>query len=184
MAYILSIVYQYFLFTLCRFFFLSNDEMLEILSETKDPMRVQPHLKKCFEGIAKLDFLPNLDIQAMFSSEGERVELIEWISTSEARGAVEKWLVQVEDIMLRSVRDVISRSRLVRLKFPFALFFVKFKSLLHFYVLKCVQAYPEAKRSQWVREWPGQVVLCTSQMYWTLEVHEAIRSGANVRKPL
>lgn len=39
------------------------------------------------------------------------------------------------------------------------------------------QAYAKDPRIQWVQEWPGQVVLCVDMIYWTAEVHEAIRLG-------
>jgi len=54
---------------------------------------------------------------------------------------------KVEQVMVMSVRDVISSSR---------------------------DAYSHSPRSDWVVKWAGQVVLCVSQIYWTLEVHEAL----------
>ena len=133
-----------------RFFFLSNDELLEILSETKDPMRVQPHLKKCFEGINKLEFNEQTEITAMISPEGEVIQFKEKIYPNKARGMVEKWLLQVEDMMAVSIRYVIKDACLDFLK---------------------------KDRNQWVIEWPGQVVIAGSQVYWTQHCETNITAG-------
>ncbi|KAM4624509.1 dynein axonemal heavy chain 3 [Polymixia lowei] len=133
-----------------RFFFLSNDELLEILSETKDPLRVQPHLKKCFEGIAKLEFTEDLVITGMISSEKETVPFSEKIYPAKAKGMVEKWLLQVENVMLRSVRDVVHQGLIQYAKLP---------------------------RKKWVLQWPGQVTICASSIFWTSEVSRAIQTN-------
>ncbi|KAF7987651.1 hypothetical protein HCN44_003514 [Aphidius gifuensis] len=96
-----------------RFFFLSNDELLEILAQTKNPHAVQKHLQKCFDAIYRLEFatksnnsigkepILTTDILAMLSPEGERVILVGDIK---AKGNVENWLGKVEESMFISLK--------------------------------------------------------------------------------
>jgi len=128
-----------------RFYFLSSEELLEILSETKDPLRVQPHLKKCFEGINKLQFDELKKIHRMYSAEGEFVQFVNEVDAMAARGAVEQWLIQVEDAMLMSVRDQTE---------------------------KAYEEYPKKKRDEWVIGRCGQAVLCIGMTYWTYETEK------------
>eukprot|EP01052_Picozoa_sp_SAG31_P011054 SAG31_NODE_617_length_13514_cov_13.659858_2_plen_4275_part_00 len=130
-----------------RFFFLSNDELLEILSQTKDPKAVQPHLGKCFENIVRLEFKENLDIVSMFSGEGEKVGLLKTIKPT---AQVESWLLEVEVQMRETLADT---------------------------ALKALQSYATDVREEWMLEQKGQMVLAGSQYYWTQEVEEAIRDS-------
>ncbi|RHY32869.1 hypothetical protein DYB32_002144 [Aphanomyces invadans] len=145
-----------------RFFFLSNDELLEILAETKDPLRVQPHLKKAFDGINLLEFQPNMDITAMLSPENEKVPfLFEKIAQSQINpnstgGNVEIWLQEVEVTMRKSVA---------------------------YHVDLSMEDYPKQDRLQWVQQWPGQVVLAINQTVWTAQT-EAALVGGNRLEPL
>ncbi|CAB0035010.1 unnamed protein product, partial [Trichogramma brassicae] len=127
-----------------RFFFLSDDELLEILAQAKNVKAVQPHLKKCFENMHGLRFEKSLWITRMYSAEGEEVALQARIYPD---GGVEHWLGKVEEAMRNTVRYKISQA------------------------VKNVEKLP---RKKWVFLWPGQVSLCVGQMSWTAHVEKAI----------
>ena len=85
-----------------RFYFLSDGDLLEILSETKDPKMVQPHLKKCFEGIKRVEFAEDLKILNMISSEKEVVEFE--ASVNPVNKSIEVWMTELQTMMIQSVR--------------------------------------------------------------------------------
>jgi dynein heavy chain len=134
-----------------RFFFLSNKEILQTLSETKDPSKVMPFIQKLFEGIEKLEFNDIQAIQAMISPSNERIQFSFPIQPREARGCVEKWLAEVENQMLVTLQQQIFASK---------------------------ESYNSGcKRANWILDWPGQVLLAVDHYFWTAEIQEAIKGG-------
>ena len=132
-----------------RFYFLSNDELLEILAQTKNPHAVQPHLRKCFDAIQTIEFSnepKSIDILAMNSPEGEKVNLGKNVK---ARGNVEVWLGSVEDSMYTSVRKSIKT----------ALF-----------------DFDVTPRAKWLMNHPGQAILTVGQILWAKGLTEAFTS--------
>ena len=140
-----------------RLFFLSRQEVLGLLSETRDPTRTKDYLRLCFSGIHALDFDELQEIQSMQSVKGERIPFPAPIRTRDARGCVEKWLVQIEEGMKSAVRDIIDGA---------------------------LETVVNAARSEWVQEWPCQAVLVAAFLDATAASQEAIKGGTGALKDL
>lgn len=48
---------------------------------------------------------------------------------------------------------------------------------IHEVCVQGLEAYPQKARHDWVLEWPGQVVLVITAIFWTMDVENAIQSG-------
>ena len=136
-----------------RFYFISNDELLDILSQTKNTQAITPHLPKCFASIHRLIFAEpasNGVITGVASNDGETLELNGVIK---ARGNVEGWMSQLEEAMQTTLR---TKARVAMVD------------------------YHGSKFEDWFRRHPSQVVLLVMGAVWTERVEKALsRSGSN-----
>lgn len=84
-----------------RFYFIGDEDLLEILGQATNPAVIQSHLKKLFQGVAEVRF-DNAQgrIEAMISAAGEVVPLETPVATSDR---VEDWLATFTDEMKRTL---------------------------------------------------------------------------------
>ncbi|XP_042367999.1 dynein axonemal heavy chain 2 [Plectropomus leopardus] len=136
-----------------RFYFLSNDDVLEILGQSQNPEAMQPHLKKCFDNIRSLCIEKAESIKAtkfqatgMFSADGEFVTFYETVHLDRP---VEIWLCDVEKAMRLTLKS---------------------------HLMNCLKALKKMseQRDKWVKEWPGQMLITASQIQWTTDVTKSL----------
>ena len=139
--------------TFPRFYFLSDDELLQILG-TSDPVAVQEHMLKLFDNTAALTFdRTATKVLGMVSSEKETFE---FRTPQLTDGAVEQWLGLVEGEMITTLRRT------------------QKESTFH---------YPKSDRVEWVKSNLGLMVNTGAQVWWTYEVGDVfgkVRNGVQM----
>ncbi|XP_029686913.1 dynein axonemal heavy chain 9 isoform X2 [Takifugu rubripes] len=132
-----------------RFYFVSSADLLDILSNGTNPQQVQKHLSKLFDNIAEMRFEtdeegnPSKTGLGMYSKEEEYVP---FSHCCECTGQVEVWLTRLLDTMRSTVRDEMTEA---------------------------VLAYEDKPREQWLFDYPAQVALTCTQIWWTSDVNIA-----------
>uniref|UniRef100_A0A3Q3AWS9 Dynein axonemal heavy chain 11 n=1 Tax=Kryptolebias marmoratus TaxID=37003 RepID=A0A3Q3AWS9_KRYMA len=126
-----------------RFYFISSADLLDILSKWSRPREVTVHLSKLFDNLSDLKFAKNEQLHnrtravGMYSKEREYVP---FQTECCCYGPVETWLACLEESMQESVRS---------------------------HLFEAVSAYEDRPREQWILEFPAQVALTGSQIWWS-----------------
>lgn len=71
---------------------------------------MQPHLRKCFDNILKIEFAPgktSKDILGMWSAE---LEYVPFSGIVKAEGNVEFWLDLIDNMMVKSLYDITAKA--------------------------------------------------------------------------
>jgi dynein heavy chain len=130
-----------------RFFFISDDELLSVLGSS-DPTSIQIHLLKLFDNVKFFKFGKNdASVDGMQEGGGAK-EAFPLRTPAAIEGPVEAWMTNVETEMKVSLQQISKEG---------------------------VFSYAKSKRTDWLEDNLGMVVLVGTQIWWTWEVEDVFR---------
>ncbi|GAA5979126.1 hypothetical protein JCM10908_002813 [Rhodotorula pacifica] len=151
-----------------RFYFVGDEDLLEIIGNSKDIARVGKFLKKMFAGLSSLRLDDDhTKIEGIASREGEEIALRAPIVFADYP-KINDWLAKLEAEMKASLAHLLAQAHI---------------DLLAFFT--SAEALDAASLIAWIERYPAQLVVLAVQIAWTSLVEDCLeRDGGNFDRAL
>lgn len=149
-----------------RFYFLADEDLLEILGNSKDLTRIQPHLKKMFAATNRVILSESGNqITGISSKEDEKISFAEPIDLAE-NPSVNRWLQCISDRTKHTLKQKMIDS-------------CQFKNGNYLTANVNITIAQE-----WLDVFPAQVILLTAQCNWTSAIETALNFSESLKSIL
>lgn len=150
-----------------RFYFVGDEDLLEIIGNSKDIRRIMKHLKKMFAGLSTIMLDEDAtQIQGMASREGEEVRFRDPILLKDFP-KINDWLTKLEAEMRLALATLLSEA---------------VQELQTFYGTG--EALTAPALVAWIEKYPAQLVSLAIQVAWTSSVDGAFDGSQPLDGPL
>ncbi|KAI9761019.1 MAG: hypothetical protein M4579_001282 [Chaenotheca gracillima] len=141
-----------------RFYFVGDEDLLEIIGNSNDTLRIAKHFKKMFAGLAGLTLGEESTITGFTSKEGEEVPLKKEISLIKIP-KINDWLAALEKSMKLTLAELLAEA------------VEQFQSIFE------AQEVDKAAFQSYVTQFPAQIVVLAVQVVWTRSVEDSLENG-------
>lgn len=138
-----------------RFYFVGDEDLLEIIGNSKNVERLQKHFKKMFAGVASIILNEDsTEVLGIASKEGEEVKFSSPVSIKE-NPKINEWLTLVENEMRLSLAQILSKA------------------------VASIAAFKSGKIDKeeyikWLDSYQAQIVVLAFQISWSESVEQAL----------
>ncbi|KAF8477357.1 dynein heavy chain, N-terminal region 1-domain-containing protein [Kalaharituber pfeilii] len=148
-----------------RFYFVGDEDLLEIIGNSNDTHRVAKHFKKMFAGLSGLILGEDSTILGFTSKEGEQVMLKREISLIKTP-KINEWLTALENNMKLTLAELLS------------------EAVQDFQTIMSAQELDNGAFNQYIEKYPAQIVVLGTQCVWTSAVEKSLQGGGTTLQAL
>ncbi|KAL9108457.1 MAG: hypothetical protein Q9227_006791 [Pyrenula ochraceoflavens] len=143
-----------------RFYFVGDEDLLEIIGNSNDTDRVAKHFKKMFAGLSGLKTDENNCILSITSKEGEEVPLRKEVSLVRTP-KINDWLTALEQSMKVTLAELLA------------------EAIEHFESIFKAPNLDITAFSEYLEKFPAQIVVLATQVVWTSATQQSLEAGGS-----